>query len=141
MILGDLTQQHRTLSENLVSIPRARYINGVVPASAAAVILQSAAVVHDHCSLRWDAGRNLSVQTQHPLPPPLAQHHLPSAQTECQSLGGPQGARSRMQEGTQKHAFGIYLWGQKSTEGLREGTASLWWHILASTQASELIFG
>lgn len=81
------------------------------------------------------------MQTQRLLPPPLALHHLPSAQTECQSLGGSQGAQSRMKKGTQEHAFAIYLWGQKSTEGLREGTASLWWHILTSTQATELIFG
>lgn len=38
------------------------------------------------------------MQTQHPLPPPLALCHPPSAQTECQSLGQNQGARSKMQE-------------------------------------------
>lgn len=92
------TAAQNSLGKSTVSIPRARYINGVVPVSAAAVTLQSAAVVHDQCSPWWDAGRNLPVQTQHPLPPPLALHHLPSAQAECWSLGGPQGARSRMQE-------------------------------------------
>lgn len=68
----------------------------MVPASAAVVILRSAAVVSDHCSPQWDAGRNLSVRTQHPLPPPLALHHPPSAQTECQILGGPRDAQSEM---------------------------------------------
>lgn len=77
---------------------RSGYTNNIVPAFVAAVIQQSATVVHDQCSPWWDAGRNLSEQTQHPLPPPLALHHLPSAQTECQSLGGPQGARSKMEE-------------------------------------------
>lgn len=100
MILGDLTQQQKkinSLGKSTVSIPRVRYTNVIVPASAAAVVLQSAVVVHDQCFLWWDAGKNLSVQTQHPLPPPLVLHHPPSAQTEYQSLGGPQGAQPKMQ--------------------------------------------
>jgi len=87
-----------SLGTSTVSIPRICYTNGMVPASAAAVTLQSAAVVCDPHSPQWDAGRNLSVQTQHPLPPPLALHHPPSAQTECQIQGGLQDAQSEMQE-------------------------------------------
>lgn len=100
VILGDLAQQQKknSLGTYTVSIPRTHHINSMVPASAAAVTPQSAAVVHDPHSPQWDVGRNLSVQTQHPLPPPLALHHPPSAQTECQILGGFQDARSEMQE-------------------------------------------
>lgn len=54
MILGDLTQQQKkinSLGKSTVSIPRVRYTNVIVPASAAAVVLQSAVVVHDQCFL------------------------------------------------------------------------------------------
>lgn len=56
---------------------------------------------------------------------------------ECRNTG----MEGHRNAGIQEHASAIYLWGQKTTEGLREGTASLWWHVLTSTQATELIFG